>query len=526
MILKNYIKKGKKYFKRSVGEDETNWLSMLIASSLSFSAAVQYSVFFSSMWPFLTILDSNVTQSFFGYVVGAYSIGVMIFSPLFGYWSNRVGSIKYPLYAALISQLIGNIIYFNLENFSFGNKYWLFISRIFIGIGSSQTSLFKSYGAAASSKKDRTKALAIVTGGFSIGMTIGPAFNLMFTPIGYPGIRVFGININMYTLPGLVGVITNFVSIFIIFFLFKEHYAGVINKEEHYAGVINKEGKKTENYQNIPKADKIAIVIVNLTRFCQLLIISSLEAITSPLSLMIFGMTRLDSINACSVAHGFLGLNAFAVYFVYILFKLEKYFQFRNTIIVGICGLIFFHLSTYPYPFMSPVLVYNSTEYEDMKFFNETEPVGCDVDKFSWCNYMTMPVSPLYFFILYGSVIVGCDVDKFSWCNYMTMPVSPLYFFILYGSVIGISFPLINVSMNTLFSQILGPRRQGTQTGLVGFFGGLGQLVGPVIFTTLYSNYGPRVVWGSTIGMICVVLSSWIIFYRRMVSLKYETTKI
>uniref|UniRef100_A0A0K0EZP4 MFS domain-containing protein n=1 Tax=Strongyloides venezuelensis TaxID=75913 RepID=A0A0K0EZP4_STRVS len=485
MFFKSYIKKGKKYFKRNVGEDETNWLSLLIASSLSFSSAVQYSVFFSSMWPFLTILDSNVSQSFFGYVVGAYSIGVMIFSPLFGYWSNRVGSIKYPLYAALISQLIGNIIYFNLENFSFGNKYWLFISRVFIGIGSSQTSLFKSYGATASSKKDRTKALAFVTGGFSIGMTIGPAFNLMFTPIGYPGIRVFGININMYTLPGLVGVVTNFVSIFIIFFLFKEHYAGVVNKE----------GKKTENYQKIPKADKIAIFIVNLTRFCQLLIISSLEAITSPFSLMIFGMTRLDSINACSVAHGFLGLNAFAVYFVYILFKLEKYFQFRNTIIVGICGLVLFHGLTYPYSFMSPVPVYNSTEYEETKFYNETEPVGCDVDKFPWCNYMTMPVSPLYFFILYGSVI-------------------------------GISFPLINVSMNTLFSQILGPRRQGTQTGLVGFFGGLGQLVGPVIFTTLYSEYGPRVVWGSTIGMIFVVLSSWIIFYRRMVSLKYETDSI
>jgi hypothetical protein len=60
--------------------------------------------------------------------------------------------------------------------------------------------LLRTYAATASTKEDRTKAIAFVTGklafwqfenessgGFALGMSSGPALQLVFIPLGYPG---------------------------------------------------------------------------------------------------------------------------------------------------------------------------------------------------------------------------------------------------------------------------------------------------------------------------------------------------
>lgn len=61
---------------------------------------------------------------------------------------------------------------------------------------------------------------------------------------------------------------------------------------------------------------------------------------------------------------------------------------------------------------------------------------------------------------------LGCDTSRFAWCNSIRPP--PAWFFYLcYVLFIGVAFPSMNVALTTLFSKIIGPRRQGTEQGLL-----------------------------------------------------------
>uniref|UniRef100_A0A0N5CGG1 MFS domain-containing protein n=1 Tax=Strongyloides papillosus TaxID=174720 RepID=A0A0N5CGG1_STREA len=467
-------------FSNKVADDETNWLSIYIASILVFSCSVQCSLYFSSMWPFLIVLDHTVSSTFFGIVIASYSVANIILSPLFGWWSNKIGTIKTPVNFGLFAQLLGNVVYMNLELFPFGAKYGMVVARLFTGVGSATITLFKAYGASGSTVKDRSIAIAYITSGVAFGLAIGPVFNLLFTPLGYPGFIFLGIRFNMYTLPAIASVIANILCLIVMKYFFVEHYAGVVNKE----------GKNSENYQSIPKYDRIAIFVIYVTRFCQFFVYTNLEALSSPISLMLFGWTKKYSISVLSTAQGFLGLCAFLVYFFYIIFKLNRFIRYRLNCISGLFILMAFHFLTFPYPFLPEVVTYHS--------LNVTEN---------------------------GTEIVGCDIDMYPWCENITQ-VNPWIYLISFSLLIGIAFPIINIAMNTLFSKILGPRRQGTQQGFMQMFGGCGQLIGPLITSSIYTNYGPRYVWGAEVIFIALTLSFWVIFFRRMVPMKFQINKV
>lgn len=128
---------------------------------------------------------------------------------------------------------------------------------------------------------------------------------------------------------------------------------------------------------------------------------------------------------------------------------------------------------------------------------------------------------------------VGCNATRFDWCENLTA-VNMWLFYISYALVIGLSFPLLQITSNTLFSEILGPRLQGfklsslmiysfhlgTQQGLLQVAAGAARIVGPISGSVFYTKWGPRPVWLMEICTITLVLSSWFIFYKRMVPLR------
>lgn len=73
-----------------------------------------------------------------GYVVAANPFGQMIFSPLFGWWSNKLGSIRLPLLAALAMFTIASGIYSSLELFTTCRKYWMLWARLLVGVSSGE----------------------------------------------------------------------------------------------------------------------------------------------------------------------------------------------------------------------------------------------------------------------------------------------------------------------------------------------------------------------------------------------------
>lgn len=71
-------------------EPNTHWRSIYIAAALSFVGAVQFSLYFGGLWPYMKKIDDGISEQFFGITVAIYSLGQIISAPTFGWWSNKV----------------------------------------------------------------------------------------------------------------------------------------------------------------------------------------------------------------------------------------------------------------------------------------------------------------------------------------------------------------------------------------------------------------------------------------------------
>ncbi|KAI6226418.1 hypothetical protein M3Y99_01291300 [Aphelenchoides fujianensis] len=78
----------------------------------------------------------------------------------------------------------------------------------------------------------------------------------------------------------------------------------------------------------------------------------------------------------------------------------------------------------------------------------------------------------------------------------------------------------MNISLNVVFSKLLGPRRQGVEQGWLQVSGGIARIVGPIAMSNVFLNYGPRVVWAVVIAVIVLCLGCWIALYKRLVPLQ------
>lgn len=82
-------------------------------------------------------LDPAAGKEFMGYIVGANPLGQMLFSPLVGYWGNKMGSIRIPLLCSLALFTMSSAVYSSLEIFPSVNiKYWMLGARFFVGVSS------------------------------------------------------------------------------------------------------------------------------------------------------------------------------------------------------------------------------------------------------------------------------------------------------------------------------------------------------------------------------------------------------
>uniref|UniRef100_A0A1I7ZCB8 MFS domain-containing protein n=1 Tax=Steinernema glaseri TaxID=37863 RepID=A0A1I7ZCB8_9BILA len=462
-------------------EPPTDWRSIYVAAGLGFSCSVQFSLYFTSLWPYLDVIDKKATETFFGFIIASYSFGQIVASPSFGYWSNRIKSIKTPMYAGIVCMFIGNLIYLSTELLPSGRRYAMLVARLITGLGSANVTLVKTYASTSCNPRDRAKALAYVTGGIAFGMTIGPAIQLVFTPIGYPGLVLFkGLSLNMYTASAYAACAMNFVSAIGMATMFKETYVGIVKEQKK-----DEESECSIDLNPVPKFDWFAVLLCNFTRFTQQFISTNLETIGSPLGMQVFAFTKEQTVRTGSIAQGGMGFLSLCTYIVYIAGDLNRFIDYRVGNICSLLLFLAFHLITYPWPFLPQGL----TSYKNGDLFNATHEV------------------------------VGCNVDKFSWCT-TTKQVNIWLYYIAFAVIMGASFSAMNITLNTIYGRILGPRRQGTMQGVLQVSGGLARMVGPVTISALYSAYGPSISWISEIVVISINLVLWAIMFKRMVPLK------
>ncbi|RCN35828.1 hypothetical protein ANCCAN_18297 [Ancylostoma caninum] len=111
-------------------------------------------------------------------------------------------------------------------------------ARLMTGFGAGTLSVLRAYAATASVPRDRLRAVSFGTAGYVLGLSFGPAIQAVFTPIGEVGFNIGSIVFNMYTVPAFFMVILSVICCFIVQFLFKEEYAGILKEEDKKGGIL------------------------------------------------------------------------------------------------------------------------------------------------------------------------------------------------------------------------------------------------------------------------------------------------
>lgn len=205
----------------------------------------------------------------------------------------------------------------------------------------------------SSSQKDISRAVAWVSGGFSIGQSCGPIIQLVFIPLGFPGVRLIGpfyiryklldiirITFSIYTAPAYFSCLINVACLACLWILFDEKYAGLAN-------TCNNDEKST----SVPKYDLLALLLCHLTIFSQRLTFSTLETLNSPISMLMFGWNKTEVIRLVGLAHAAVSIIGLFVSIFYVLFNMERIVNHRIQCICSILGLLLFHVLTFSYPF-------------------------------------------------------------------------------------------------------------------------------------------------------------------------------
>lgn len=152
-----------------------------------------------------------------GLIVAANPLGQMIFSPLFGWWSNKIKSIRFPLLASMAIFCISSALYSSLDLVTQDVKYWMFAARFFVGVSSANIAVCRSYISAATTIKERTKSVSMMSFAQVLGFVIGPALQAAVTPLGTEGFLFLNtFTINMYTASGWCNVLLGIIN-FLLF---------------------------------------------------------------------------------------------------------------------------------------------------------------------------------------------------------------------------------------------------------------------------------------------------------------------
>ncbi|KAH7711291.1 Protein F27D9.2 [Aphelenchoides avenae] len=246
-------------------ERTTEWRPIYVAGAASFVISVQFSICMSSMLHYLQWIDPTSTEEFYGYVVASYSLGQMISSPLFGYLGSRTRHSKSVVNVGMGITILGNLLYV----WPLFGRYSLLLSRFLVGFGGGNLCLLRSYAASASTPTDRATAIAIVTGGQTLGQTGGAVFHLLFSSFSTRRYAVFGI----LPLTGVAyfAIVLNVIGAALLHFCFQAHRNRVVDKDEIWKTVP---GSQTPSVNDL---DRTAVMVCHMTRFVQLVSYASLQ---------------------------------------------------------------------------------------------------------------------------------------------------------------------------------------------------------------------------------------------------------
>jgi len=117
----------------------------------------------------------------FGLLIGVYSLMQIIFNPILGRWSDRVGRRR-----VLLISIAGSVISHTLLGVAdlSSSLTLLFVARILDGITGANIATAQAYIADVTTKENRAKGMGMFGAAFGVGFVVGPAIGALLSYIG------------------------------------------------------------------------------------------------------------------------------------------------------------------------------------------------------------------------------------------------------------------------------------------------------------------------------------------------------
>ncbi|RZC37107.1 major facilitator superfamily domain-containing protein 8, partial [Asbolus verrucosus] len=495
-------------------EYKERWRSIYIIYFTMFLISLGFSIIVTGVWPYLDKLDPTAGKEFMGYIVAANPFGQMLFSPLVGWWSNRLGSIRLPLLFSLALFTVSSATYSSLELFNNYRKHWMLWTRFLVGVSSANIAACRSYLSAATRVSERTAAVSMISLAQVLGFIVGPAIQAAVVPLGDEGFWLIPnkLKLNMYTASGWINV---FLSLFNMY-LFLPH----VFKEYKIAGreAMVRQGKDNERdtwKQHRPNYFATWTLIVAF--FVIVFNFMLLETLATPVTMDQFAWSKAVSLKYMGIlmsVGAVLAVLTFAS-----ISPLCKKFSEVKVMIWG--GFLFMVLGRALYiPFNNdPPQIYDSnlklnmTLFCDKILFNRT--VGDQINIFNetWLQEIRPNKETIRNMTFNcGDNLLGCPSSQ-EWCAYT--PAMTLTQFIIGYFLTAFGYPIGVTLIQTIFSKLLGPRPQGVWMGLMTGSGCLSRVMGPVFVTHIYEEYGTIWTFGLTTAMMVICLI-WLLYFNNI----------
>lgn len=432
------------------------WTSVGIAFGVCYYMLLQDSMYWISLWPYLSVLDPNVTENFFGFVIMGFNLASAVSSPIFGYWMNRIRKSKWPIVTGILLEIIGNAMLALAGSLPQDARKWgVLISRLVSGFGMGSYSALASYIAMATTLKERNFAVSTRFVATSAAALSGPAIMLALYSLGYPGGSLSIFQFNMYTAPAYINLAIGALELAVVLLFFHDYWITTVSNDE-----------KTNDLSGL---DWRSVAASCYMRFMMLFCFTFDVTVGSPLTMVMFNWSKQTVV----LYNGFIQLADGLISIVGNILignVVMRYVRERTLMMFGAVAMLLYFVLTFSYP---------------------GQPVLSD-------GALILANSS-------NGSLTNCD---YAWCSY-TSRVNIVQYLVGYACM-SLAFLTGYVPNATLFSKVLGPVRQGT---LQGIFAGAGQIamtISPIVCGNLFHNFGPRVTWavgGATAATGIVVIA-------------------
>ncbi|GMS81882.1 hypothetical protein PENTCL1PPCAC_4057, partial [Pristionchus entomophagus] len=417
---------------------QSEWRRIVIASVLTFLCSVENSMLAVGEWPYMSEIDPDATASFFGTATAISKSSHAIFAFAFAFWARKSCGMKIPLLVGRLIALSGCICYLFVEFLQDNRRWWMLFCYVLFGAGYSASVLLRSSIARASSPDNRTAAYAMQNGAAVLSVTVGPVGQIVFSGIPYPGITIFSdLRLSVFTAPIWLALITNIIAIFFITFMFQDFEDSSPSSSEAATRFTTEETKESMNelteeetgaetasttmtsvgvLRRLLSLDLpwLLIAVVIVERVVSQCALTTTQFLAGPVLTTEFALAGEEATLALSICQCIVGVLAMLLSLSFYFFKLGNRVGCRLFFLMANILVVSGYLITYPYPFLS----------EPIQLFNATTKLGCDPERYSWCETQRKP--NLVVFLVIVTLMLS-----------FALPVSNLCLDTIYSKVIG-----------------------------------------------------------------------------------------